>query len=52
MVYAHQGKQPMPLPGTRSPWLEETAARLWAEPAAEKPNEPLYRRMLGILSGE
>jgi penicillin-binding protein 1A len=51
MVYAHQGKQPMPLPGTRSPWLEETAARLWAEPAAEKPNEPLYRRMLGILSG-
>jgi penicillin-binding protein 1A len=51
MVYAHQGKQPMPLPGTRSPWLEETAARLWAEPAAEKSNEPLYRRMLGILSG-
>ena len=29
MAYAHQGKPPLPLPGTRSPWLEETASRLW-----------------------
>jgi penicillin-binding protein 1A len=51
MVYAHQGKQPLALPGTRPPWPEETASRLWGEPAGERPNEPLYRRMLGILSG-
>jgi len=51
MVYAHQGKQPLALPGTHSPWPEETASRLWSEPAGERPNEPLYRRMLGILSG-
>jgi penicillin-binding protein 1A len=51
MVYAHQGKPPLALPGTPSPWLKETAARLWTEPAGERPNEPLYRRMLGILSG-
>jgi penicillin-binding protein 1A len=49
MVYAHQGKQPMALPGTRSPWLEQAASR-WGAPA-ERSDEPLYRRMLGILSG-
>jgi len=51
MVYAHQGKQPLALPGTHSRWPEETASKLWSEPAGERPNEPLYRRMLGILSG-
>ncbi|HYB05140.1 MAG TPA: PBP1A family penicillin-binding protein [Methyloceanibacter sp.] len=51
MVYAHQGKQPLALPGAHSPWPEETASRLWSEPAGERSNEPLYRRMLGILSG-
>ena len=51
MAYAHQGKPPLPLPGTRSPWLEETASRLWGEPAGATSNPSLYRRMLGILSG-
>ena len=51
MAYAHQGKPPLPLPGTRSPWLEETASRLWGEPADARSNPSLYRRMLGILSG-
>jgi penicillin-binding protein 1A len=52
MFYAHQGKQPMPLPGTRSPWLEEAASRFpWSTPSARGDDEPLYRRMLGILSG-
>jgi penicillin-binding protein 1A len=51
MAYAHQGKQPIALPGTRSPWLEETASRQWGEPAGERSNPSLYRRMLGILSG-
>jgi penicillin-binding protein 1A len=50
MAYAHDGKQPMSLPGTHSPWLEQTASRIWGAPA-ERRNEPLYRRMLGILSG-
>ena len=51
MAYAHQGKPPLPLPGTRSPWLEETASRLWGEPAGATSNPSLYSRMLGILSG-
>ena len=50
MAYAHDGKQPLSLPGTHSPWLEQAASRVWGEPA-ERSNEPLYRRMLGILSG-
>jgi penicillin-binding protein 1A len=33
MVYAHQGKQPMALLGTRSPWLEQAASRVWGAPA-------------------
>jgi hypothetical protein len=50
MVEAHQGKQPLPLSGTASPWLEEASSRLWGAPA-EKSNPPLYRRMLDLLSG-
>jgi penicillin-binding protein 1A len=50
MVYAHEGKQPLALPGTRSPWLEEASSRLWSAPA-EKSNAPLYRRMIDLLSG-
>ena len=49
MVYAHEGKQPLALPGTRSQWLEEASSR-WPAPA-EKTNAPLYRRMLDLLSG-
>jgi penicillin-binding protein 1A len=52
MLYAHQGKAPVALPGTRSPWLEEAASRLPSgTPAAKTEDTPLYRRMLGILSG-
>ncbi|MEZ0280425.1 transglycosylase domain-containing protein, partial [Methyloceanibacter sp.] len=50
MACAHDGKQPLSLPGTHSPWLEQAASRVWGAPA-ERSNEPLYRRMLGILSG-
>ena len=50
MVYAHEGKQPLALPGTRSPWLEEASSRLWTAPT-EKSNAPLYRRMIDLLSG-
>ena len=52
MLYAHQGKQPLPLPGTRSPGLEEATSRIpWSIPSAKSDDEPLYRRMIGILSG-
>jgi penicillin-binding protein 1A len=52
MLYAHQGKQPLPLPGTRSPGLEEATPRIpWSIPSAKSDDEPLYRRMIGILSG-
>jgi hypothetical protein len=50
MAYAHDGKEPQSLPGTHSPWLEQAASRIWGAPA-ERSNQPLYRRMLGILSG-
>jgi penicillin-binding protein 1A len=50
MTVAHEGKEPLALPGTRSPWLEQAASRIWGAPA-ERSNAPLYRRMLGILSG-
>jgi penicillin-binding protein 1A len=50
MVYAHEGKQPLALPGTHSPWLEEASSRLWTAPT-EKSNAPLYRRMIDLLSG-
>ena len=50
MVYAHEGKQPLALPGTRSPWLEEASSLLWTAPT-EKSNAPLYRRMIDLLSG-
>jgi penicillin-binding protein 1A len=49
MVYAHEGKQPLALPGTRSQWLEEASSR-WPAPT-ERTNAPLYRRMLDLLSG-
>ncbi|MGD0531032.1 MAG: PBP1A family penicillin-binding protein [Methyloceanibacter sp.] len=52
MLYAHQGKQPLPLPGTRSPGLEAATSRIpWSTPSAKSDDEPLYRRMIGILSG-
>ena len=51
MLEAHRGQPPLPLPGTRSPWLEEAASRLpWNAPARSS-DEPLYRRMLGLFSG-
>ena len=51
MLEAHQGKEPLPLSGRRSPWLEEAAWRWpWNVPAKSH-DEPLYRRMLGIFSG-
>jgi penicillin-binding protein 1A len=48
MVYAHRDKTPLPLPGTRAPWLDQVATRLpWHGRAAD--DQPLYRRVLGIF---
>jgi penicillin-binding protein 1A len=51
MAYAHAGKEPLPLPSTRSPWAEEAVSDLpWSSPSASA-DAPLYRRVLGGLFG-
>ncbi len=54
MVYAHQGKMPLPLPGTGSPVGQATAGLLpGSAPSAKNEDEdrPFFRRVFGILSG-
>jgi penicillin-binding protein 1A len=46
MLYAHQDKSPLPLPGTRGPRLQEAIAGL---PWPSKSGTPLFQRVLGIL---
>ena len=52
MLYAHQGKAPLPLPGTGRPQLEDAGLK-WSAPSAqnEDDGQPFYRRVFGILSG-
>jgi penicillin-binding protein 1A len=50
MIEAHQGKEPLPLSGTHSPWLEEAASQAPWKPEGES-SEPLLRRVLGIFTG-
>ena len=54
MLYAHQDKTPLPLPGTRAPRLQEALAALpWQSPQAKRDDEtPFFRRVLGVLSGQ
>ena len=49
MLYAHQDKTPLPLPGTRGPRLQEAIARL---PWPSKNGTPLFQRVLGVFSGQ
>jgi penicillin-binding protein 1A len=54
MLYAHQGKTPLPLPGTGSPVGQATAGLLpESAPSAKNEDEdrPFFRRVFGILSG-
>ncbi|MGA9604522.1 MAG: PBP1A family penicillin-binding protein, partial [Methyloceanibacter sp.] len=55
MLYAHENKPPLALPGTRAPALEGVAAGLpWVSPQAtgdEDSGEPLYRRVINIFGG-
>jgi len=54
MLYAHDNKPPLPLPGTHAPGIEGVAARLpWSSPQTSEDGqaEPLYRRVIGIFGG-
>jgi penicillin-binding protein 1A len=58
MLYAHQDKQPLPLPGTHGPRRkQETIAAGIPWPgrsdAAERPtdNRPFYQRVIGFFGG-
>ncbi len=51
MLYAHQDKTPLGLPGMRGPRLREAVAALpWFNPNSDG-NTPLLQRVLGIFSG-
>jgi penicillin-binding protein 1A len=54
MTYAHRDKAPKPLPGIRTPWLNDAIARLpWNAPAQAKSDEaPLFQRVLGLFGGQ
>ena len=49
MSYAHRDVPPQPLPGVRTPWLNDAIARLQQARSAD---EPLYRRVFGIFAGQ
>jgi len=58
MLYAHEGKQPLPLPGTHTPrpLQDAVAARLpWtSEPKKSESasrDQPLYQRVFGLFGG-
>jgi penicillin-binding protein 1A len=51
MVYAHRDKPGLALPGTRGPRIDAVAARLPSPPANDN-DQPLYRRVFGILAGQ
>jgi penicillin-binding protein 1A len=56
MLYAHENKPPLALPGTRAPGIEGVTAGLpWVSPQAtgdEDAGEPLYRRVINIFGGD
>ena len=51
MLYAHRDKTAQPLPGTRAPRLE-AIARLPSNAAPANDDQPLFRRVFGILAGQ
>jgi penicillin-binding protein 1A len=53
MLYAHRDKQPLTLPGTRAPGLEQAVAKVpWTGSTPKADNEtPFFDRVLGILGG-
>ncbi len=51
MLVAHQGKAPLPLPSTRSPWVEEAVSHLPWNSQGSSGGEPFYRRVLGGIFG-
>lgn len=57
MLYAHQDKEPLPLPGTRAPRRQQDtiAARLWTSRAdtGARPSQdrPFYQKIFGLFGG-
>ena len=51
MLYAHEKKPSLPLPGTRMPRMQEASAQLPWQPAPREDDTPLFRRVFGIFSG-
>jgi penicillin-binding protein 1A len=50
MTFAHRDRAPLPLPGTRGPWLDQVASRLpWTAPQPKSEEAPLFQRVLGIF---
>jgi penicillin-binding protein 1A len=53
MLYAHQDKTPLPLPGTSAPRLQDAvASQPWHTPAKSGEDAPLFQRVLGAFSGQ
>jgi penicillin-binding protein 1A len=50
MLYAHRDKPPLPLPGTRAPWVDQIARLPWQAPKDE--GQPLFQRVLGIFGSQ
>jgi penicillin-binding protein 1A len=51
MLYAHRDKPGLALPGTRAPRTNAVARLPWGSAPAND-DEPLYRRVFGILAGQ
>jgi len=53
MLYAHQNKTPLPLPGTSAARLQEAvASQPWHAPAKSGDDAPLFQRVLGAFSSQ
>jgi hypothetical protein len=52
MLYAHRDKPGLALPGTRAPRTNAVARLPWGSTPANDDDEPLYRRVFGILAGQ
>ena len=52
MLYAHQDKDPLPLPGAGGRHLQDAIARLpWNQKQARREPAPLFQRVFGFFSG-
>jgi penicillin-binding protein 1A len=52
MTFAHRDKPPLPLPGTRAPWLDHIARLPWQKPQSNDGDQSLYQRVFGIFADQ